>query len=281
MLAWLRERPGKDSEPASGHPRLLALGDPAFDAVTPPLLGTRREVEAIARLYDQPEVLLGPDASEARLDKIAGGSLRGFDVIHLATHCVLDHQQAMRSALLVAPESSADTLASALRGAPVHDGVITAEQILRTWKLDADLVILSACETGKGRFSGGEGNLGFTQALFLAGARSVVLSLWKVDDRATALLMTRFHENLLGKRTGLDRPMPRGEALREAKAWLRALNVEEVGVAFLALERGQVRPLAPAGEPPKPALPSPRPAGQRPFEHPYYWAGFILVGDPW
>ena len=58
--------------------------------------------------------------------------------------------------------------------------------------------MLSACDTGLGKFSGGEGYLGFSQALFLAGGRSLLLSLWQVDDAATALLMTRFYENLLG-----------------------------------------------------------------------------------
>ena len=78
---------------------------------------------------------------------------------------------------------------------------------LSNWKLDADMVVLSACQTGLGQPAGGEGYLGFSQALFLAGARSVVLSLWRVDDEATSLLMVRFYENLLGKRSGLKAPL--------------------------------------------------------------------------
>ena len=65
-------------------------------------------------------------------------------------------------------------------------------------------------------------------ALLLSGARSVVLSLWKVDDTATTLLMTRFYENLLGTRAALKEPMPKAEALREAQRWLRELNALEV-----------------------------------------------------
>ena len=80
------------------------------------------------------------------------------------------------------------------------------------------MVTLSACQTGLGPYRGGEGYLGFAQALFLAGGRSLVLSLWKVDDTATALLMRRFYEGLLGRRAGLDRPLPKAEALREAKS---------------------------------------------------------------
>ena len=118
---------------------------------------------------------------------------------------------------------------------------------MRTWDLDADLVVLSACESGLGRYAGGEGYLGFAQALFVKGARSLVLSQWKVDDKATALLMTRFYQNLLGKRPGLSKPMPKAEALHEAKQWLRNLTADEVGSELAALDRGPVRPLAKDG----------------------------------
>ena len=64
--------------------------------------------------------------------------------------------------------------------------------------------------------------------MFVAGGRSLVLSLWEVDDRATALLMTRFYQNWLGKRDGLARPLPKAEALGEAKQWLRGLTSEAV-----------------------------------------------------
>ncbi len=73
--------------------------------------------------------------------------------------------------------------------------------------------------------------MGFTQALLMSGTRSVCLSLWKVDDTATALLMQRFYANLLGRRTGLTAPMPKAEALREAKTWLRGLRRSEVAGA--------------------------------------------------
>ena len=87
---------------------------------------------------------------------------------------------------------------------------------------------LSACGTALGRESGGEGFVGFTQALLMSGTRSICLSLWKVDDTATALLMQRFYANLLGQRAGLGAPMPKAEALREAKVWLRGLRRAEV-----------------------------------------------------
>jgi CHAT domain-containing protein len=66
-------------------------------------------------------------------------------------------------------------------------------------------VVLSACESGLGKQAGGEGFLGFAQPLLAKGARSLVLSPWKVDDRATSMLMARFYQNLLGKRPGLEK----------------------------------------------------------------------------
>jgi CHAT domain-containing protein len=160
------------------------------------------------------------------------------------------------------------------------DGELTAEQIARTWDLDADLVVLSACETALGKQAGGEGFLGFAQPLLAKGARGLVLSLWKVDDKATSLLMARFYQDLLGKRPGLEKPLPKAEALAEAKRWLRGLSAEEAGTELEALDRGAVRPLATAGGSKPAEAPRPRPSGPRPYGHPYYWAAFILIGDP-
>jgi CHAT domain-containing protein len=81
------------------------------------------------------------------------------------------------------------------------------------------------------------GYLGFAQALFIAGARSLVLSLWKVDDEGTALLMTRFYRNLLGQRPGLSQPLPKALALEEAKDWLPSLTRTE---AVRLRSRGQL-----------------------------------------
>src|SRR5262249_55191140 len=192
-----------------------------------PLPGTRREVQAVAALFPggQATTLLGQDATETRLQQLArSGALRDYRFLHLATHGKANPDVALSSALFLAAEpdgvaKSADPAAP--ESAP--DGRITAEQIVRTWELDADLVVLSACESGLGRYAEGEGYLGFAQALFVTGARSLVLSQWRVDDQATALLMTRFYQNLLGRRAGLAGPLPKAEALDEAKRWLRGL----------------------------------------------------------
>jgi CHAT domain-containing protein len=154
---------------------------------------------------------------------------------------------------------------------PVFDGRLSVREIQRGWDLQAELVTLSACETALGRESGGDGFVGFTQALLMSGARSVCLSLWKVDDTATALLMTRFYQNMLGKRPGLSKPMPKAEALVEAKKWLRGLTSEEAGAAESNLpqvSRGDVRRRVDT------------PVPIHPYEHPHFWAAFVLVGDP-
>jgi CHAT domain-containing protein len=93
-----------------------------------------------------------------------------------------------------------------------------------------------------------------------------------VDDRATALLMTRFYQNLLGKREGLTNPMPKAVALDEAKRWLRGLRADQVEGELSALARGTERRKGPAV--------SRKPESPRSFEHPYYWAAFILIGNP-
>jgi tetratricopeptide (TPR) repeat protein len=244
------------------------------------LPGTRREVEAVAGLFPDGHAttLLGDQARESVVQEMArSGTLKGFRYLHFATHGRNDRGSAYRTALLLAPDpdGSADPLAVD------SDGEITAEQIARTWTLDAELVVLSACETALGKQAGGEGFLGFAQPLFAKGARSLVLSLWRVEDKATSLLMERFYQNLLGKRPGLHRPMPKAEALHEAKEWLRNLTQNEVDSKLATIDRGPERPLVkPNGPANAAATPTSKPAGVRPFAHPYYWAAFILIGDP-
>jgi Tfp pilus assembly protein PilF len=233
------------------------------------LPGTRREVEAVAALFPGKDAttILGSQACEATVQGLArSGQLKGYRYLHFATHGESDPRFAYRTALILAPDPDA----SADPTATETDGTITAEQMARTWELDADLVILSACERGLGLAAGAEGYLGFAQPLFARGARSLVLSQWKVDDDATALLMARFYRNLLGRRAGLEAPMPKAEALAEAKRWLRGAGPSEVGAALAALPRGTiVRREAVKAEP-----------TVHPYENPIYWAGFVLIGAP-
>ncbi len=138
-----------------------------------------------------------------------------------------------------------------MAGTRIYDGLVTAEDILREWELNADLVTLSACETGLGKEVTGEGYVGFAHAFLQVGARSLLVSLWKVEDKATSLLMRRFYENWLGeygeeRRGRVGEPMTKAEALQEAKYWLRDYTDD---------------------------------SGEHPYEHPYFWSAFMLIGD--
>ncbi len=108
------------------------------------------------------------------------------------------------------------------------------------------------------------------------------LSLWKVDDTATALLMRRFYANLLGRQPEVASPMPKAEALREAKAWLRELKRPEV-LALTAAQSGGIERSKGAKARTPAGLAASIPAdgdNDRPYSAPYYWAAFVLVGDP-
>jgi CHAT domain-containing protein len=165
-----------------------------------------------------------------------------------------------------------------LSGQPIPDGRLEAEEALQRWNLHCDLVTLSACQTALGKYERGEGFVGFAQSLILCGARSVCLSLWKVDDTATALLMERFYQNLLGKREGLDKPMAKAAALAEAKAWLRNLPREEAVKRAASLTEGVSRGKGAAKLSPLHVPATSAKADDPPFAHPYYWAAFVLVG---
>ena len=260
---------------------LLALGRGEDWQALP---GTRLEARTLAALVPQTTTLLGSDASQQKLAELAAADkLKSFRLLHLATHGQANAIRPERTALILAQDHLPDDAEAAklvLAGQKPVDGRLTVGTILADWHLDADLVVLSACQTGLGKDSAGEGMLGFTQALLQKGARSGLLSRWKVDDAATSLLMARFYENLLGARKE-TKPLGRAAALAEAKAWLRQLSRAEATTRLAALvdgvprgERGSI----------KAALPTRKPdasrGADRPFAAPYFWAAFVLLGDP-
>jgi CHAT domain-containing protein len=216
----------------------------------PRLPGTRAEIEALAPLWPGACVLLGKDASEAALFDLARrGELARFRALHFATHAFVDDDRPEASALMLAAVASKPPGGENVADQG-FDGVVTAQEILREWTLNADLVTLSACETALGRSVAGEGYVGFADAFLQAGARSLLVSLWKVEDRSTALLMRRFYELWTGRgedARGHRIGRSKAEALREAKRWLREQTDS---------------------------------SGSRPYAQPYSWAGFVLLGDP-
>jgi CHAT domain-containing protein len=169
-----------------------------------PLPATKTEAVEIAKLYGG-DLLTEESATEAAVRARIGRA----DVIHLATHSYLNPMRAMSSGvLLTEPEKEPEI------GETANDGALLAWEIYSQLKLKAELVVLSACETGRGQTVRGEGIVGLTRALQYAGARAIVASQWKVPDKSTSRLMVAFHRYL---RQGLAKD----EALRQAMAEVR------------------------------------------------------------
>jgi CHAT domain-containing protein len=190
-----------------------------------PLPGTRQEARAIAKLMDV-KPLLGASAQESAVKHV-----RGPRVLHIATHgFFLADQKApdpgsrsLRAA--VNPERASPlpvaaahienpllraglVLAGANRPAGASDdGILTALELAGLDLSGTQLVVLSACDTGLGTLENGEGVYGLRRAVVLAGADAQVATLWKVDDKATRTVMTRFYEEL-------EAGLGRAEALR-------------------------------------------------------------------
>ena len=181
------------------HPDVRAALDRGL-ALTP-LPSTREEVRDIAALYPQAQAFLGPEATEERAKSI-GQDTR---YVHFACHGLLDERFPLNSSLaLTIPENL---------GEGQENGLLQAWEIFDGMRLDADLVTLSACDSGLGQEMGGEGLLGLTRAFQYAGARSVLASLWSVSDASAAELMKCFYGHL---RQGKSKD----EALRSAQAEL-------------------------------------------------------------
>lgn len=158
------------------------------------LPSTKYEVEEIAGYLNQnrgiwasltggasSEVVTGHDATEASFKK---GSLSRYRYLHLATHAFTSDSESQRSGIAFFPGGSGE-----------ENGILYAEEIYGL-DLRNELVVLSACETGTGEVRAGEGIIGLSRAFQYAGAQSLLVSLWNVEDRSTAQLMIAFYEQL-------------------------------------------------------------------------------------
>jgi CHAT domain-containing protein/Flp pilus assembly protein TadD len=181
-----RERVGaQDLAPLQTN-NALVVGNPTMPSVRsafdqPPqqlssLPGAEQEAQAIAPLLNT-KPLIGKDATKSAIEQL----MPKARIIHLATHGILDDERGIGSAIALAPSGK-------------DDGLLKAEQIL-DMKLNAELVVLSACNTGRGRITG-DGVIGLSRSLISAGVPSVLVSLWSVPDAPTAFLMTEFYRNL-------------------------------------------------------------------------------------
>jgi CHAT domain-containing protein len=205
---------------------VAVLADPVYGAADPRVTGrggvptparsapglSRRFVRLPSSWEEARDVLaLAPPGERlaalgfaARRELATGGGLARFRIVHFAAHGVIDLEH---------PELSGIALSMVDERGRSRDGFLSAYEIYRL-RLSADLVVLSACETALGREVRGEGVVGLTRAFFHAGARRVLVSLWKVEDQATAELMREFY-------VGLSSGLPPAEALRRAQDALR------------------------------------------------------------
>jgi CHAT domain-containing protein/Flp pilus assembly protein TadD len=175
---------------ASSSGKSLVIGNPApMPDNLAPLPGAEVEAKAVAQIL-KTQAIVGKQATKA----IVVERLAQAQTIHLATHGLLDNYEGLQSAL-------------AFVGTNSEDGLLTAAEIFDL-KLRADLAVLSACDTGRGRITE-DGVIGLSRSLLSAGVSSVVVSLWAVPDLPTAQLMTEFYRNL-------QRSPDKAQALRQA-----------------------------------------------------------------
>jgi CHAT domain-containing protein/predicted negative regulator of RcsB-dependent stress response len=229
-LTALREMSRREARGGATQ-ELLALGDPLVGdgrrkqvaslhrgASLGPLPEAADELRALGRLYGPGSVVyVGEDAREERVKAEAGP----HRLLHFAAHGLLNDASPLYSQLVLARPSAGSR----------EDGLLEAWEIMEM-DLRADVAVLSACETGRGRAGRGEGLIGLSWAFSVAGCPTTVVSQWKVDSRSTSKLMLEFH----GRLAAGDRA---ADALRTA-----ALRVK----------------------------------ADRRYAHPFYWAGFIVVG---
>jgi len=223
----------KDQRPTAAT-TLLALGNPQIGketvkraTLTPrderldALPEAEQEVRALRQLYgaSQSKVYTGADAREDRVKSEASQAR----ILHFAAHGMLNNASPMYSHLALA------------EGGSNEDGLLEAWELMQL-DLKADLAVLSACETARGRIGAGEGMIGLSWAMFVAGVPSIVVSQWKVESAGTRDLMVNFHRALIAR----PEARKKAEALRQA--------------ALKLMKNPQT-------------------------SHPFYWAGFILIGD--
>ena len=183
-----------------------------------PLIWNTSEAESVAQAVTG-TALTGQQATEKQFKEKA----HQYQILHLAMHALVDHEESMNSKLVFTPDQDS-----------IEDGMLHTFEIFNL-DLPAEMVVLSACNTGIGELKKGEGVISLARAFAHAGVPSLVMSHWNVNDQSTARLMTYFYQHLAD---GLSK----SEALQQAK------------LDYLA-QAHEVQ------------------------THPFFWGGFVLVGD--
>jgi CHAT domain-containing protein len=195
--------------------RFLAFANPETDYV--PLGFAEIEVSNISKFFSKKEIY-----SEARAtESIAKRRSSSFDIIHFASHGEFNDKQPMQSGLLLSKDAE-------------NDGYLQVHEIFGLNLRNANLVVLSACETAISKIYGGDDLVGLSRGFIYAGTPSLLATLWEVDDRSTSILMKKFYENWQKK------GMNKTESLRKAQMTLKSMPQ---------------------------------------YQHPYYWAPFVMIGD--
>lgn len=218
---------------------LLAVGNPAIgretadrinsvfmDEKLAPLPEAEKQVSRLKALYGrgQTRVYTGAEAREERVKQEAGR----YRILHLATHGILNDASPMYSHLVLSQTGPGGA----------EDGLLEAWEVMKL-DLNAELAVLSACDTARGRVGAGEGVIGLSWAFLVAGCPTTVVSQWKVESASTTELMVEFHRVLLAGSRKTAAPVSKAEALRQAS--LKLLRSKR-------------------------------------YKHPFYWAPFVLVG---
>ncbi|MBS1715763.1 MAG: CHAT domain-containing protein [Armatimonadetes bacterium] len=165
-----------------------------------PLPGTQREADELAKLVPGATVLTGRQAQESKVKSVAGS----YRYLHFATHGFVNDASPLLSNIILAQPDDGTK----------DDGFLTARELYGL-SLNAELVVMSACNTARGEVRSGEGMIGLTWALFVAGCPSQVVSQWAVDDASTADLMVAFYRSLIAGKEA------KGKALRDATLHVR------------------------------------------------------------
>jgi len=202
------------------------------------------------------------------------------DIIHIATHGFSHENQPFSNEYGIAETqaeypmvrcglifSGANNWLKSTKTSEKHgDGILNAKEVLKLDLFETDLLVLSACQTGIGETKNGEGIKSLRRSFELVGVRSIVCTLWSVDDLASSILMTKFYDNLF------TRQMNKSDALYHAKKYIRTMTylqlfeycqktgIEEWAEKIIDLSEERLNETSY-------------------YTHPYYWAGYILQGD--
>lgn len=249
MNDWIGFAPVFDDENISGTTRqtrqMLEYSTRCFmrgDYITP-IPATENEVESIFNLFNEHNLkAVSKTHQQASENAVKTADLQNYRIIHFATHGLVNEEKPELSAILLAQDttSNSDSLAELFGNVTQQNEGFLYQSEIYNLKFNADLVVLSACETGLGKISDGEGVIGLTRALLYAGTKNLIVSLWQVDDERTKELMASFYDNLLNS------PFKKGARGMYSKH-LRKAKLQMI-------EEGK-------------------------YAHPYFWSSFILIGE--